>query len=117
MRLSLDDVTLRIELRGWEKLLAFHWHALEVPLTHIEQATTQRSKTTWREIRVPGTFVPWLIKAGTYRWSSRKDFWYVTRGKPHLSIELRQGYFTSITLGVQDNEEWAKRINERIASL
>ena len=67
MRLSLGGGILRIELSWWQKLLAVHFFTLDIPLTHIEQVSTKRVKTHWSERRIPGGFIPWLLKAGTYR--------------------------------------------------
>ena len=115
MKLELDGETLRIELGWWQKLLSIHFPTLEIPLSDIESVETRRPRTHWREVRFPGTFVPWLVKAGTYRWDERREFWCVTRGQPVLRIALRNEYFDSLTLGVEDNERWAQAICERLA--
>ncbi len=66
MKLSLDDDTLRIELSWWLKVLAFHFSTLKIPLAQIDRVGTDRQKTHWGERRIPGSFIPWLLKAGTY---------------------------------------------------
>ena len=114
MRLSLDGDTLRIELSWWRKLLAFHFFTLEIPLAHIERVGTERVRTHWSERRMPGGFIPWLLKAGTYRREGRKDFWCVTLGHPVLRLALKDEYFNSLTLGTKDNEHWVKQINQRL---
>ena len=110
MRLHIDGENLRIELDWWRKLLAFHFQTLEIPLAHIERVVTDRSRTHWMEIRLPGTFIPWLVKAGTYRRAGRTDFWCATHGQPVLRLTLRNEYFDSLTLGTEDNEGWAQAI-------
>lgn len=116
MKMSLDEDTLRIELDWWRKLLAFHFTPLQVPIANIERAGTERPDTHWSERRIPGSFIPWLLKAGTYRRNGRKDFWCVTRGQPVLRIELKNEYFNSLTLGTEDNESWVKEISRRLAT-
>ena len=116
MRLSLDEDTLRIELSWWKKLLAVHFSSLEIPLTHIEHVGTERVKTHWSERRIPGSFIPGLVKAGTYRRAGRKDFWCVTRRQPVLRLALKDEYFDSLTLGIKDNERWVEEISERLAA-
>ena len=116
MRLSLDHDTLHIELSWWQRLLAAHLSTtLVIPLSHIERADTERVATHWGEIRFPGSFIPWALKAGTYRRAGRRDFWYVTRGQPVLRLTLKDEYFTSITLGTRDNEAWVAEICGRLA--
>ena len=108
MRLHINGENLRIELDWWRKLLAFHFQTLEIPLAHIERVVTDRPRTHWKEIRLPGTFIPWLVKAGTYRRAGRRDFWCATHGQPVLRLTLRNEYFDSLTLGTEDNEGWAQ---------
>ena len=110
MRLHIDGEILRIELDWWRKLLAFHFQTLEIPLAHIERVVTDRPRTHWMEIRLPGTFIPWLVQAGTYRRAGRRDFWCATHGQPVLRLTLRNEYFDSLTLGTEDNEGWAQAI-------
>ena len=44
------------------------------------------------EVRVPGTFIPGVIKAGTYWTRAGKEFWYVRRGmSDYVTIELADG--------------------------
>ena len=114
MRLSLNGDTLRIDLNWWRKLLAFHFSSMEIPLAHVERVGTEREKTHWSERRVPGSFIPGLVKAGTYRRAGRKDFWCVTRGQPVLRLDLRHEYFNSLTLGLKDNQHWAMQLATRI---
>lgn len=110
MRLHIDGENLRIELGWWQKLLAFHFQSLEIPLAHIESVDTDRPRTHWMEVRLPGSFIPWLVKAGTYRRAGRRDFWCTTLGQPVLRLALRNEYFDSVTLGIEDNERWAQAI-------
>ena len=116
MRLSLDDDTLRIELSLWQKLLAVHFSTLEIPLAHIEAVGTERAKTRWGELRVPGTLIPGLLKAGTYRIDGQKNFWCVTRGQPVLRLALKDEYFNSLTLGLKNSDYWVREISERFAT-
>lgn len=111
MRLSLERDLLRVELGPLERLLALHG-PLRIPLAQIERATTERPAGRWAELRLPGTFVPGLIKAGTYRWVGRKEFWYATRGKGFLVLHLKpKAAYTRVVLGLDDNLSWARRIN------
>ena len=114
MQLSLDDDTLRIELSWWVKLLGVHFSTLEIPLAHIESVDTERVKTHWSERRIPGSLIPGLIKAGTYRRDGQKHFWFVTRGQPVPRITLKNEYFNSLTLGLQNNEHWVREISQRL---
>ena len=105
---------MRIDLNWWQRLLAFHFSTMEIPLAHIEGVGTERVKTHWSERRIPGSFIPGLLKAGTYRRSGRKDFWCVARSQPLLRLDLRNEYFNSLNLGMEDSQHWASQLATRI---
>ncbi len=81
--------------RWWQKALALRFTPLEIPLAHVRRAGTERVKTHWNELRLPGTFIPGLLKAGAYRFEGRKHFWYATRRQPVLRLDLTDEQFDS----------------------
>jgi hypothetical protein len=102
MNISIVADQLQIEFTFTEQLLAVRFHKVwQIPLAHIIQVSTELPPYTWKEIRVPGSFVPGLIKAGTYYNDRGKEFWYVT-GKNHLdqilTIELTNEDYQRIVL-------------------
>jgi len=110
----IDNHNLNIQLGIAEKILSIRG-SLRIPLKHIKQVTTKRPKTSWwRDIRAPGTYLPGLIKAGTYYTRNGKEFWFVTRGKNYLTIELQDESYKRIVLGIDDNDSWAEKINKAI---
>lgn len=117
MHLSIIDQKLQIEFTFQEQLLAVRFHKLwEIPLTHIQQVTTAEPQSSWKELRAPGSFIPGLIKAGTYYTNRGKEFWYVNRETNYLSIELQDESYQRIILTINDNEVWQQRLNEAIAT-
>lgn len=118
MNLSIFDKTLRIELEWYEQLWAFNWDkTLEIPLDRITSVTTDEPPSSWTEIRAPGTFLPGVIKAGTYYTPRGREFWYVTKDKDYLVLELRDEPFKKIILTLERNQLWVQRILESQASL
>lgn len=111
MKLSVEGNKLKVRLEGLEKLLALKG-AVEVPLELIERVSTEEPARSWRDIRAPGTYIPKLVRAGTYYTPRGKEFWYVTRGRRPLVIELRAGGYKRIVLGLRDgeNERWKRRL-------
>ena len=76
-----------------------------------------KRKLFWTSISGPSdsrTFFPRLIKAGTYLTNRGKEFWYATRNKKLLCIELKQGFYKKIILSTNDNELIKNRILEKI---
>lgn len=83
MHLKINDRTLEVRLGLFEKILAVYG-SLEINLTDIVHVGTVPPGQTWKEIRAPGTYLPGLVKAGTY-YGRGKEFWCVMRGK-HPSV-------------------------------
>jgi hypothetical protein len=115
MELSIISDRLQIEFSLKEQLLAVRFHKVwQIPLTHIIQVTTDLPPNTWKELRAPGSFVPGLIKAGTYYTDRGKEFWYVTRKNDFgnvLNIELDEEDYKRIVLNdVANNQEWLQRL-------
>jgi len=88
VEISLDSDQIQIKVLGWSRLWCLKSH-LEVPLAHVRSVRADDlPKGIW--IRLPGTYIPGVIKAGSYtngrgRWS----FWDVRRARDKiLVIEL-----------------------------
>lgn len=90
MNLSINNEKLQIEFTLKEQLLAVRWHKVwQIPLAHITQVTTAKPQSNWKEIRAPGSFIPGVVKAGTYYTNRGQEFWYVDRKTDYLTIELQ----------------------------
>ncbi len=114
MQLSINHDRLRIDLNAWERILAFFFNqTLEIPLNHIHQATTETPETDWKAVRLPGTFLPGVIKAGTYYTSRGREFWVVTRDGDCLTLELEDEFYKKIVLTIEQSQIWRDRINQQ----
>lgn len=119
MNLSIIDDKLQIEFSFWEQLWSVRLNKIwQIPLNHIIQTHTNEPESNWKEIRAPGTFVPGLIKAGTYYTDKGKEFWYVTNHSGFhnfLTIELENESYKRIILSkINNNEEWRQQLNPAI---
>jgi len=111
MKISLTRNELRINFSIAKKILSVKG-SFKIPLKHIIRVTTQKPKPTWKEIKAPGTSIPGLIKAGTFYTDNGKEFWFVTKGKGILNLELKNESYKRIILGLDSNVKWAKKISE-----
>lgn len=119
MKLSITDSYLEIKFSIPEKIISMHG-SLKIPLAYIKKARTEMSASplsSAREIRMPGTHIPGIVKAGTYRMQGRKYFWYVTRKTPYLVLELDEGRqpYRRIILSVDDADSLKNTINSAIS--
>jgi hypothetical protein len=118
MKLYLESDRLTIELEWYEQFWAVTLEQqLHIPLTNIDRVSTTEPQTTWMEVRAPGTFVPGVIKAGTYYQKGSKKFWYVTSDKNYLTLELHNESYRQIVITIPDNVAWEERINRALNEL
>jgi hypothetical protein len=116
MKLNLTTDRLTIELEWYEQLWAVTLER-QMPLDRIDGVTTAEPQSNWAEIRVPGTFLPGVIKAGTYYTKRGKEFWYVTSDRDYLTLELHDGPYRRIVINIPDNIAWAERIDRALNQL
>ncbi len=113
MNLSIMGDKLLLELEWYEQLWAFTLNkTFEIAIDRIERVTSEEPQSNWAEIRAPGTFLPGVIKAGTYYTQKGKEFWYVTKDRDYLTLELKDEPFRRIILTIDNSESWVERINQ-----
>ncbi|MBD0264448.1 MAG: hypothetical protein ICV85_01195 [Tolypothrix sp. T3-bin4] len=117
MNLSIIDEKLQIEFSLIEQFQAVRFHKVwEIPLTHIQQVTTVEPQSNWKELRAPGSFIPGVVKAGTYYTDRGKEFWCVNKKTNYLIIELRDESYKRIILTSDNNESWQQQLSQLTAA-
>ena len=117
MHVTINSNKLCIELNFWEKLWALQFnYTWQIPLDHIERVTTTAPSSNWKtliwkEVKLPGTFVPGVIKAGTYYTDQGREFWYVTDDKNYLILDLKNEFYQKVILTVEQNQLLAEQLN------
>ena len=122
MELTLSNTIFTLSLEGHEQLWAAHiGKTIQIPIHTVVQFSTSTPDDLWKGIRAPGTFVPGLIRAGTYYTTKGREFWYVTRQSGPLiqtkvlTLDLAQTeYYKRIVLSVENPEMWCDRLSEAI---
>jgi hypothetical protein len=118
MKLHLEQNWLVIDLEWYEQLWAVTLDGqISIPLERIDRVTTAEPQSDWAEIRAPGTFLPGVIKAGTYYSKRGKEFWYVTSDKDYLTLELHDEPYRRIVITIPENIAWAERIDRALNEL
>jgi hypothetical protein len=107
---------LKISFEGAEMVWALRKRPLVFRRGAVLSAVAGRPEQSWKELRLPGTSLPGVIKAGTYLTPRGCEFWYVTR--PHfdcaLTIRVDHPRYRGVILGVVEPEAWAQRITDWI---
>ncbi|MFM8658501.1 MAG: PH domain-containing protein [Candidatus Nitrosotenuis sp.] len=110
MELSIADGFLHIKLNWKEKLATFSG-SRKILLNNITSIYTDYSRIP-NGIRLPGTYIPYIITAGTYYTRSGKEFWYVIKKKNILRLELQNESYARFILGIDDNEFWKQKLGK-----
>lgn len=113
--LELTPDTLIVRLSKVEKFFALHGD-VHVPLHQVRGATEDSG--FHREglgIRLPGTDIPGVLKAGTFLNGADKQFVLLKRSLQPLVIELAGAKFARLVIGLPDARAIAARINAAVA--
>lgn len=97
--------TVSITLSFWEKIWSVHGNFV-LEKSNVSSVSLGKPQSSWKELRVPGTMLPGVIKAGTYLTNRGKEFWYVSRtNKFPITIELRSSSYKRLVIGFSTESE------------
>jgi hypothetical protein len=63
-------------------------------------------------IRMPGTYIPFIIKAGTYYTCGKKAFWDVVHSKNCITVDLKDCNYNQLVVEVENPEEAVKILSK-----
>ena len=116
---SIDLLHDRLELtvRGFDVVLALRKH-LSIPLSHVtrvEVGVAAEARERLREsLRLPGTYLPGIVTAGSYVEHGRWMFWDIHSGEQAITIFIEHERFDAIVVDVDDPAATAARIQARL---
>ncbi|MEO6988527.1 MAG: hypothetical protein ABI239_07755 [Aquihabitans sp.] len=75
---------------------------VDVPVTSIIDVGVSSPRDLTRGLRIPGTYLPGVMTAGTFRAHGDRSLWMVGRNQKVLVIELTGEKYRYLVLGVED---------------
>ncbi|MFJ8934358.1 hypothetical protein ACIRL0_01405 [Streptomyces sp. NPDC102365] len=100
--IRITDDNLVVVMEGLDKLWAFKTR-LTIPLANVRGATVDPGiATDFKGIRAPGTHIPGVIIAGTFRHDGDKVFWDIKDASKAIVVELVDEEYTRLVLQVDD---------------
>ena len=100
------DNNFIFEVKGAHKVWAFR-SQITVPADRIVCVQPNLDAVSnWKGFRLPGTYIPYVITAGTYYKNGQKTFWDVANRKKTIVVELKNAAFSQLIIEV-DNPEAA----------
>lgn len=104
-----DDLAVRIS--GKDAFYALS-RGMTIPLSCIKGiAVAPRRNVPATGLRLPGTGIPGILRAGSYGTGSSRDFWLVRQAEEVLIIELQPGQpYRRLVLEVPDVRDLCLRL-------
>jgi hypothetical protein len=91
IRLEVVGENLVVRISGKDALYTLS-RGMEIPLQSIQGIAVAPNASVPRTgLRLPGTGIPGVLRAGSYGTGARRDFWLVRRADQLLVIELQPG--------------------------
>ena len=118
IELTTEPKQVLVDLTGIDGVLAIKRH-LKI-FTHLitgvqamDRKAIPHGEGTW--LRAPGTYIPGLIRHGSYSRVPHREFWAVFRQKRVLVITIRDWDYVRVILGIRDPETHAAAIATAIS--
>jgi len=106
VELTGDKLTVHVE--GIDRILALK-SRLDVPLEHVlgAEADPAIARSWWKGLRLPGTWVPGVVTAGTFFQPRSGElqgftFWDVHNPEQTVVISLAHEHYARLVIGVKD---------------
>lgn len=104
------------EVEGWDKVWSFR-SRLEIPLTHIRgvHADPHPAMGWFQGLKLLGTDIPNIFKAGTFYQEGEYVFWDVHHPEKTIVIDLDHERFAKLIVEVADPAAAVRLVNNAIA--
>ena len=77
---------------------------IDLPVTSISDVGVSERRGLVRGFRAPGTYLPGVMTAGTFRSRGERDLWMVGRADKVVVIELHDERYRNVIVQVEDPE-------------
>ena len=100
---EITQDTLIVRVKGMDKLLSLK-SRLEIPLSHIlgAEADPQAASENPKGLRLPASYVPGVITAGTFYLDGEWVFWDVHDPQNAIVIRLEDERYARLIIEVED---------------
>lgn len=109
---SMNNQDMILTVEGLHKVWALK-SQMSIPKQQVVSARINHNEITkpkgWR---APGTYIPGLITAGTYRAIGNKVFWDVVHYDQSIIVDLRDSDYQQLILEVKNPEAIVAEINQ-----
>ena len=115
VEVAVEDDEVVVRPRGLDVVWTFK-RQVHAPLSALRSVAVGPPSRP-RGQRAPGTYVPGLIRAGTWRSRAGREFWDVRRGRRVVVLDFADGApYRRMVLEVPDPDATARRLGARAPS-
>lgn len=112
--IQIANGEMTIDVLGVDKLLALK-SKITVPLTSVKSVRQDPDfRMTGIAFKAPGTYIPGLVRMGTFFAGGKKYFWDVTDKANVVAISLENAPYDELVVDVENPKEAVKYIQESI---
>jgi hypothetical protein len=110
--INKNGSTVRFEVQGLHKLWAFTNH-ITLSTDNIVSVRQETARfNAWNGLRLLGTSIPFIFKAGTYRKNGKTSFWDVFRKQNCIVVELQNTNYDELVIEVENPEAAVKLLQK-----
>jgi hypothetical protein len=115
VEVTIEGDRVAFEVCGWDKLWSLR-SRLELPLAHVKGAYIDSQPTMgwFQGLKVAGTDLPNVFRAGTFFQDGGLVFWDVRRPENTIVVELEHERFQKLVIEVDNPDATATEINKAI---
>lgn len=112
---SILDNKLILEVEGLDKVWTLK-SRLELNINHVKNLHIEKlsSFKGFQGLRSPGTYIPHVIRAGTFIHHNKKVFWDVHKAEKVVVLELDDEAFSELVIEVNDPEGFVAELQEKL---
>ena len=116
VEIKIEGDRAAFEIEGWDRLWSLR-SRLEIPLDHIKGAHVdpQPAMGWFQGLKVAGTDVPNVFRAGTFYQDHGFVFWDVHHPEKTIVVELEHERFQKLVIEVADPDITAREINQALS--
>jgi hypothetical protein len=113
VEISLNEEKAVFEVEGWDKLWSLR-SRLEISLAHIKDvhADPQPAMGWFDGLKLMGTGIPNVFRAGTFYQDGNFVFWDVRHPEKTIVIDLEHEHFGKLVVEVADPDAAVKLLGE-----
>jgi hypothetical protein len=114
---EVERESVRVRLHGFDALLAVCREVVVPRSSVLGVRAAAKAEVPAKGIRLPGTGVPGLVRAGSFGTGARRELWDVRRAATYLVLDLAPGQrYRRIVLEVDDPVAEAARLQPLLAT-